>query len=270
MGSAAQQLGMPQFQWDDVKAVLLEKLDERGLVPVDDNQIRINAERVHIDPIATDAFGNVLGIMRVRIFHWSTVDDLPLFQYRRQRMVVETTWIAQDQPGTQGHEGRVDVAAEIYVLEEMDSVFIAQYALQPFAAHFIARGADEINQVLAETKDVCRIEGRLVVARRRLLQIDAFEKRVQKHRLRRAVPSCARLHVVDQQRTIAEGLLSAAPDHIGCFNDLVPNHQHDVPRAIVIVPLGFPVDGRERGFMGPDVRALYRDAGLLQDVLELV
>ena len=100
MGSAAQQLGMPQFQWDDVKAVLLEKLDERGLVPVDDNQIRINAKRVHIDPIATDAFGNVIGIMSVRIFQWSSVDDLPLFQDRRQRMVVETTWIAQDQPGT--------------------------------------------------------------------------------------------------------------------------------------------------------------------------
>src|SRR6516164_484679 len=100
MGAAAQQLRMPQFQCDDVKALLLEKLDERGLALVDDNQIRINAERVHIDPIATDAFGNVLGIMSVRIFHWSRVDDLPLFQDRRQRMVVETTWIAQDQPRT--------------------------------------------------------------------------------------------------------------------------------------------------------------------------
>src|SRR3974377_107628 len=116
---------MAQFQWDDVEAVLLEKFDERGLVPVDDNQIRIKAKRVHIDPIATDAFGNVLGFMPVRIFHWRSVDDLPLFQYRRQRMVVETTRIAQDQPRTYGHEGRVDVAAEIYVLEEMDSILIA-------------------------------------------------------------------------------------------------------------------------------------------------
>jgi hypothetical protein len=127
MGSAAQQLGMPQFQWDDVKAVLLEKLDERALVSVDDNQIRIDAERVHIDPIATNAFGNVIGIMSVRILHRRTVDDLPLFQDRRQRIVIETTGIAQDQAGTQGHEGRVDVAAEIDVLEEMDPVFIAQY-----------------------------------------------------------------------------------------------------------------------------------------------
>ena len=41
---------------------------------------------------------------------------------------LQTTGIAQDQAGTQGHEGRIDVAAEIYVLEEMDPVFIAQYA----------------------------------------------------------------------------------------------------------------------------------------------
>src|SRR6516162_10062877 len=178
MGSAAQQLGMPQSQWDDVKAALLEKLDERRLVSVDDNQIRANAERVHVDPIAADAIRNIIGIMSVRVLHRRTIDYLPLFQNWRQRTVAETPRIAKHQAGTQGHERRVDVAAEIYVLEEMDSVFIAQYALQPFAAHFIARGADEINQVLAETKDVCRIEGRLVVARRRLLQINAFEKRV--------------------------------------------------------------------------------------------
>ena len=105
MGSTAQQLGMPQFQWDDVKAMLLEKLDEGGLVSVDDNQIRIDAERIHIDPIATDAFGNIIGIMSVRVLHRRTVDDLPLFQDRRQRIVIETTGIAQDQARTQGHEG---------------------------------------------------------------------------------------------------------------------------------------------------------------------
>ena len=125
MGSAAQHLGMPQFQWDDVKAVLLEKLDERGLVSIDNNQIRTNAERIHIDPIATDALGNVIGIMSARIIHWRTVDNLPLFQDRRQRIVIETAGIAQDQARTQGHEGRVDVAPEIDVLEEMDSVIIA-------------------------------------------------------------------------------------------------------------------------------------------------
>ena len=125
MGSAAQQLGMPQFQWDDVKAMLLEKPDERGLVSIDDDQIRIDAKRIHIDPIATDALGNVVGVMSVLIFHWWTVDNLPLLQDRRQRFVTETAGIAQDQAGPQGHERRVDVAAEIHVLEEMDSVFTA-------------------------------------------------------------------------------------------------------------------------------------------------
>src|SRR6516164_4238116 len=117
MGSAAQQLGMPQFQWDDVKAVLLDKLDERGLVSVDDDQIRIDAKRVHIDPIATYAPGNVIGIMSLHIVHRRTVYYFPLFQDRRQRIVVETTGIAQDQSGAQGHKRRVDVAAEIHVLE---------------------------------------------------------------------------------------------------------------------------------------------------------
>src|SRR6476659_7382817 len=125
MGSAAQQLGMPQSQRDHVKAVLLKKFDERELVSVDDDEIRINAERVHIDPIATDASGNVIGLTSVRILHRRTVDDLPLFQDRRQRIVIETTGIAQDQARTQGHECRVDVAAKIYVLKEMDPVFIA-------------------------------------------------------------------------------------------------------------------------------------------------
>ena len=94
MGSTAQQLGMPQFQWDDVKTVLLEKLDEGGLVSVDDNQIGTDTECIHIDPIATDAFGNIIGIMSVCILHRRTIDDLPLFQERRQRIVIETTWIA--------------------------------------------------------------------------------------------------------------------------------------------------------------------------------
>ena len=105
--------------------MLLEELDERRLVSIDDDQIRIDAERIHIDPVATDAFGNVIGIMSVRVLHRRTVDDLPLFQDWRQRIVVKTTGIAEDQARTQGHEGRVDVAAEIYILEEMDPVFVA-------------------------------------------------------------------------------------------------------------------------------------------------
>ena len=70
---------------------------------VDDSQSRIDAERVHIDPIATDAFGNVIGIMSVRVLHRRTVDDLPLFQDRRQRLVIQTTGIAQDQARPQGN-----------------------------------------------------------------------------------------------------------------------------------------------------------------------
>ena len=88
MWSAAQQLGMSQLQRDDFKAMLLEKLDERGLSSIDNTQIRIDAEHVHVDPIAADAFGNVIGIMSVRILHRRTVDDLPLLQDRRQRIVV--------------------------------------------------------------------------------------------------------------------------------------------------------------------------------------
>jgi hypothetical protein len=65
MWSSAQQLGMPQFQWDDFKAVLLEQLDERWLIAVHDNQIRIDAEGVHIDPIAAYAPGDVVGVVSV-------------------------------------------------------------------------------------------------------------------------------------------------------------------------------------------------------------
>ena len=149
MWSAAQQLGMSQLQRDDFKAMLLEKLDERGLSSIDNTQIRIDAEHVHVDPIAADAFGNVIGIMPAGILHWWAVDHVPLLQDGWQRFGVETSWITKNQTGAQSHQSRVDVAAEINISEKVDPVSITQYSLQPVTTYFVAGGAHEIDQVLA-------------------------------------------------------------------------------------------------------------------------
>ena len=104
MGTSPQHLGMPQSQRDDVKTVPFQKLDKRELISVDDNQIRTDAERIHINPVAADAFGNVIGIMPAGILHWWAVDHVPLLQDGWQRFGVETSWITKNQTGAQSHQ----------------------------------------------------------------------------------------------------------------------------------------------------------------------
>jgi hypothetical protein len=57
MGPPAQHLGVPQFQGDYIKSLLFQKSYEAGLIAIDDYQARIDAECIHVDPIAADAFG---------------------------------------------------------------------------------------------------------------------------------------------------------------------------------------------------------------------
>jgi hypothetical protein len=49
-------LGVPQFQGDYIKTLLLQKSYERRLIPIDHDQIRVDAECIHIDPVTTNGF----------------------------------------------------------------------------------------------------------------------------------------------------------------------------------------------------------------------
>src|SRR3974377_1935173 len=136
--------------------------------------------------------------------------------------------MGEDKAGTQAHKGRIDMAAVIDVLEKMDPKLLPQNRLKPASAQFVARGADKVDQIPAETKHVCCIEGRLIVAWCGLVQIGTLEQRVQQHGLGGAVPLCARFHVVYQQGAIAERFLCAASDDIGSLDDVMAAHQQDL------------------------------------------
>ena len=107
-----------------------------------------------------------------------------------QGIVIDAGWIAQHQTWTQGHECRVNVAAIVDILEEVHPISVAEDRLQPLPAQSVSRSTYQIEQVLAEAQDVCRIKSRFIVARRGLVQID-LEQRVRKHGFGRAVPLCA-------------------------------------------------------------------------------
>jgi len=131
MGPTAQHLGVPQFQRDHIETVLLQKPHESRLVSIHHDQIRIDAECVHINPVTTDTFGQVVGVISARVLHRRTIDDLPLFQDFWQRIVVNPSRIAEHQTRTQSHDRRVDMAAEVNIFEEMNPELIAQDRLQP-------------------------------------------------------------------------------------------------------------------------------------------
>src|SRR5216684_5071290 len=57
MRPAAQHFGVAQFQGDYINTLLFQKLDESRLISIDHDQIRIDAECIHVDPVAPDAFG---------------------------------------------------------------------------------------------------------------------------------------------------------------------------------------------------------------------
>src|SRR5215472_8349861 len=65
VGPSAQHLGVAQFQRDDVKPVLFQELYERRLIAVDHDQVRIDAEGIHVNPVAADALGQIVGIISV-------------------------------------------------------------------------------------------------------------------------------------------------------------------------------------------------------------
>src|SRR5258708_5099563 len=137
MEPTAHHLEMPKFQRDYIEPLPLQEFYESRLIPVDHDHIRIDAECIHIDPVAADAFGQIVGIVPVRILHRWTVNDLPLLQDFGQGIVVDTSRVAEDQAGAQGHKGRVDVAAIITILEEMNPKFVPQHDLYPIPSHSI-------------------------------------------------------------------------------------------------------------------------------------
>src|ERR1700737_2378230 len=143
------------------------------------------------------------------------------------------------------------MAAMINILEKMNPKFVAQNRLQPMSPQFIACGADQVNQVLTETQNVCCIKGRFIIAWRRLFQV-SFKERVQK------------------QLSIAERFLGAAADDIGRFDDLVRNDQQDVAGTIIVVPLSFPMYGGKFRLMWPCLRAFDADAQALQSSREFI
>ena len=167
------------------------------------------------------------------------------FRIGGQRLVIDSGGIAEHEAGPQRHERRVDVAAEVDVLQEVDPERLAQDGLQPLPPQLVPRAAHQIDQVPAETQDVRRIERRLVVAWRGPGQVD-LEQRVEQHGPGGAVPFRSRLQVVDQQSAVAEGLLGTAANDIGGFDDLVPDDEQDVAGAVVVEALGLPMDGGER------------------------
>ena len=112
MEPTAQHFGVPQFQRDYIKTLLLQKFYESRLISIDHDQIRTDAECIHIDPVTANAFGQIVGIISVCILHRWTVNDFPLFQDFGQGIVIDTSRIAEDQAGAQGHKGRVDMAAD--------------------------------------------------------------------------------------------------------------------------------------------------------------
>ena len=55
MKPATQHFGMPQLERDDIYALLLQQLDQCRLVLSTTDQVRVDAEQVHIDPLAANA-----------------------------------------------------------------------------------------------------------------------------------------------------------------------------------------------------------------------
>src|SRR4051812_1602365 len=111
MGSSAQQFGVPQLQRDYIETLLLQESYERRLISIDHDQIRINAECIHVDPVTANALGQIVGIISVSVLHWWTVDDFPLLQDFGQGVIIDPSRIGQDEAGAQSHKRGVNMAA---------------------------------------------------------------------------------------------------------------------------------------------------------------
>ena len=57
MGSAAKQFGVPQFQGNYIMTMLLQESYQSRLIFIDHDQVWIDAEYIHIDPVTTNTFG---------------------------------------------------------------------------------------------------------------------------------------------------------------------------------------------------------------------
>ena len=79
MGSTAQQFGVPQFQGNHIKTLLLQEFYQRRLISIDHDQIRIDAECIHVDPIAADAFAADGVTQQPIVFVTNSDDDGYLF-----------------------------------------------------------------------------------------------------------------------------------------------------------------------------------------------
>ena len=57
MVPATQHFGVPQLQADYIKTLSLQQFDQGRLVSIDHDQVWVNTEQIHIDPLAADASG---------------------------------------------------------------------------------------------------------------------------------------------------------------------------------------------------------------------
>jgi hypothetical protein len=60
METTPQHPGVSQLEPDDINTLLLQQLDQSRLVPIHHDQVRVDAEQVHIDPLAANAPGQVV------------------------------------------------------------------------------------------------------------------------------------------------------------------------------------------------------------------
>jgi hypothetical protein len=97
MEPATQHFGVPQLQADYIQTPLLQEPDQSRLILIDHDQIRADAEQIHIDPVAANALGRIIGIVSAGILHRWTVNDFPLFQDCGQSFVVDSSRIAENQ-----------------------------------------------------------------------------------------------------------------------------------------------------------------------------
>ena len=57
MKPATQHFGVPDFVRNHIQPMFLQHFDQSCLVLIDHDQVRIDAEQIHINPLATNAFG---------------------------------------------------------------------------------------------------------------------------------------------------------------------------------------------------------------------
>jgi hypothetical protein len=62
MVPAPQHFGVSQLQADYIKTLFLQEFDQGRLVSINHDQVRVDAEQIHINPLAADASGQIFAI----------------------------------------------------------------------------------------------------------------------------------------------------------------------------------------------------------------